>query len=79
MCERVCNNCEWFVEETETIGDYQHKEAVKKGKGFCLLEDLFYDVTPDTPACEEYQQEKNQETKQNDITGTDNKTANTLP
>lgn len=58
MPERVYNNCRWFVEETDTIGDYQHEEAVRLGKGFCLIQDLFTNVEPADPACEQYVAEK---------------------
>lgn len=58
LSEKTCNNCQWFVEETSTIGDYQHDEAVKRGSGFCLMLDFISEVTPDTPACEEYTQAK---------------------
>ena len=51
MKERICNNCQWFVEETEEVGDYQHDEAVRCGHGFCLQEDLFHDVESDDLAC----------------------------
>ena len=43
----ICNNCIYFVEETEEIGNYQHEEAVKKQKGFCILEDLFTETKPE--------------------------------
>ncbi len=33
--KKTCNNCGWFVYETETVGDWQHSEAVKRQKGFC--------------------------------------------
>ena len=46
MVEKTCNNCGWFVEETDTIGDWQHSEAVKRQKGFCLVKDLFTVVKP---------------------------------
>ena len=36
-----CKNCEWFVKETRKIGDYQHTEALIKGKGFCLIQDFY--------------------------------------
>lgn len=50
----TCNNCTWFVEETKTIGDYQHEEAVKRQKGFCLIQDLFTVVEPDDKACSDF-------------------------
>lgn len=50
----TCNNCTWFVEETETIGDYQHEEAVKRQKGFCLIQDLFTVVEPDDESCSDF-------------------------
>ena len=54
MKDRVCNNCQWFVEETEEIGDYQHDEAVRCGHGFCLVRPLFSNVEPEDPACVEF-------------------------
>lgn len=60
--EKTCNSCRWFVEETETIGDYQHSEAVRKQSGFCLVQDLFTAVDPGYEACGEYNYEE--ETKQ---------------
>ena len=56
--KETCGHCEWFVEETETIGDYQHSEAVKKGSGFCLIQDLFTNVAANDEACKEFQKEK---------------------
>lgn len=50
----TCNNCTWFVEETKTIGDYQHEEAVKRQKGFCLIQDLFTVVEPDDESCSDF-------------------------
>lgn len=50
----TCNNCTWFVEETETIGDYQHEEAVKRKRGFCLIKDLFTMQEPDNEACSDF-------------------------
>lgn len=50
----TCNNCTWFVEETETIGDYQHEEAVKRQKGFCLIQELFTVVEPDDESCSDF-------------------------
>lgn len=52
--ENTCLNCEWFVEETKIIGDFQHKEAVKNKKGFCLLKDLYTMQNPDDEACESF-------------------------
>lgn len=50
----TCNNCTWFVEETKTIGDYQHSEAVKRKRGFCLIKDLFTMQEPDDEACSDF-------------------------
>lgn len=61
LSENTCNNCEWFVEETEELGDYQHSEAVKLGEGFCLIQDLFTVVTPCTPACDYFRKHKDKE------------------
>lgn len=58
----TCNSCGWFVEETEIIGDWRHSEAVKKQKGFCLIQDLFTVVRPTDRACSEY-------TNENDVKG----------
>ena len=56
--KKICNSCEWFVEETNTIGDYRHEEAVKNQKGFCLLKDLYTMVEPSDCACEDYKSDK---------------------
>ena len=53
----TCNTCEWFVEETDTVGDYQHTEAVKRSKGFCLVKDLFTPAMPQDKACKDYRKE----------------------
>lgn len=50
----TCNNCTWFVEETKTIGDYQHEEAVKRKRGFCLIKDLFTIQESDDEACSDF-------------------------
>lgn len=55
--KRICEHCGWFVEETETIGEWRHSEAVKKQKGFCLMKDLFTDVNPDDDACDDFNEE----------------------
>lgn len=52
----VCNNCVWFV--TEKNGDYSHKEAVKQGKGFCLVQNLFTETQPDDSACPDFEEDK---------------------
>lgn len=54
MTEKTCKNCLLFVEETDKSGDYQHSEAVKRQKGFCLAQDLFTSVKPKQKACSEY-------------------------
>ena len=55
MTEKTCNTCQWFVAEMDgKPGDYQHAEAVKEQKGFCLVQDLFTDVKPKDEACEDY-------------------------
>lgn len=38
--KETCNKCQWWVNETN-IGEYEHKEAVKENKGFCIMQDLF--------------------------------------
>ena len=49
--EKICLHCEWWVEEDET-GTYDHKEAVKENKGFCLIKDLFtYKESKDSCDC----------------------------
>lgn len=57
---KTCNTCEWFVEETDVIGDYQHSEAKRLGEGFCLIKDLFTYARQEDKACEEYVEEKNE-------------------
>lgn len=59
----TCESCSWFVEETETIGDYSHEEAVKRQHGFCLVQDLFTNVEPDDKPCEDFCEEKNEDKK----------------
>ena len=54
MTKKTCNNCGWFVYETDKIGDWQHSEAVKRQKGFCLVKDLFTMCEPAQKACDEY-------------------------
>lgn len=56
--KKKCLNCEWFVEETSVIGDYQHSEAVKLRHGFCLCKDLFTIQEPDDEACGDYRAEE---------------------
>lgn len=53
----TCRYCEWFVEETDTIGDYQHSEAIKQGVGFCLIKDLFTEALASDEACADFQKE----------------------
>ena len=36
-----CRFCTWWVEETGDYQDFQHYQAVKENKGFCLVQDLF--------------------------------------
>ena len=60
---KTCNSCEWFVEETDVIGDYQHTEAKKKGRGFCLIKDLFTYAESNDKACSNYREEENENKK----------------
>lgn len=53
-CDKTCETCIWFVEETNIIGDWQHSEAVKQGKGFCLTKDLFTGANAKDKACDAY-------------------------
>jgi hypothetical protein len=39
--EQTCRYCTWWVEETGDYQDFQHYQAVKENKGFCLVQDLF--------------------------------------
>lgn len=49
--DKICLHCEWWVNANEK-GNYEHKEAVKENKGFCLIEDLFtYKNSNDTCLC----------------------------
>lgn len=50
----TCNNCTWFVEETEELLNFQHSQAVENQRGFCLLKDLFTMQEPDDPACSDF-------------------------
>lgn len=58
--KRTCGSCSWFVEETETIGDYSHEEAVRLGRGFCLTKDFFTMQKPTDKACKDFCEEKNE-------------------
>lgn len=58
--KRTCGSCSWFVEETETIGDYSHEEAVRLGRGFCLTKDFFTMQKPIDKACKDFCEEKNE-------------------
>lgn len=60
---KTCKTCKWFVEETDIIGDYQHEEAVRLGSGFCLIHDFFDKKESDYPACEEYVNENENNSK----------------
>ncbi len=51
---KTCNDCGWFVAETNKIGKWSHLEAVKNQKGFCLIQDLFTEVKPIYKACDEF-------------------------
>jgi len=54
----ICKNCTWWVEETAKIGEYEHKEALKQNKGFCLCQDLFTNKEPDDECdCGEFNHE----------------------
>ena len=53
-----CKICTWWVEETDKIGEYEHEEALKQNKGFCLLQDLFTMKEPDDECdCGEFNHE----------------------
>ena len=54
LSSNVCNNCVWFVAEKN--GDFSHEEAVEKGEGFCLVQNLFSDTQPDDAACADFQE-----------------------
>jgi hypothetical protein len=60
---KACRMCSWFVEETDTIGDYSHAEALKRNHGFCLVQDLFTNVEPGDRACGDFCEEKNEDKK----------------
>jgi hypothetical protein len=54
MC---CKNCDWWVNEDEQ-GNYEHSEAVKQNKGFCIVQDLFtYKECKDECDCGEFNHE----------------------
>lgn len=63
MFNKTCNSCTWFVEETNIIGDYSHEEAVKIGKGFCLIKDLFTHAEANDKACADFNEDKNENKK----------------
>lgn len=52
--KNLCKNCTWFVNETSTIGDYNHEEALKQQKGFCLSRDFFTYVDLEDETCEDF-------------------------
>ena len=64
MFNKTCNSCSWFVEEVENeIGNYQHEEAVRLGRGFCLIKDFFTMQKPTDKACKDFNEEKNENKK----------------
>lgn len=64
MNSNTCNFCSWFVEEVENeIGNYQHKEAVRLGRGFCLIKDLFTHAEANDKACADFNEDKNENKK----------------
>jgi len=50
----TCSECQWYVEENTRSGRYEHEEALKQGRGFCLIQDLFTDKEPFDEACEDF-------------------------
>lgn len=42
---------------TKKDNDYSHEEAVRLGKGFCLVQNLFTDIQPDDAACPDFQED----------------------
>ena len=54
---KSCKTCDWWVNEGEVIGDYDHRFAVEQNKGFCLIRDLFYMTEPDF-SCRAYRSDK---------------------
>lgn len=55
----ICRKCSWWVEETKVIGEYEHSEALKQNKGFCLVQDLFTTKEPDDKCdCGEYNEQE---------------------
>ena len=56
MWEKImtCSECQWYVEENTRSGRYEHEEALKQGRGFCLIQDLFTDKEPFEEACEDF-------------------------
>jgi hypothetical protein len=50
----TCSECQWYVEENTRSGRYEHEEALKQGRGFCLIQDLFTDKEPFEEACEDF-------------------------
>lgn len=50
----TCSECQWYVEEDTRSGRYEHEEALKQGRGFCLIQDLFTDKEPFEEACEDF-------------------------
>ena len=52
--EKTCGMCKWLLEEGDKIGDWKHSTALKAGRGFCLLMDLFTMHNTEHPACNDY-------------------------
>lgn len=50
----TCSECQWYVEENTRSGRYEHEEALRQGRGFCLIQDLFTDKEPFDEACEDF-------------------------
>lgn len=60
---KTCNSCSWFVEETDKIGDYSHEEAVRCGRGFCLIRDFFTMRDAEDNACRDFCEDKKEDKK----------------
>lgn len=56
MWEKImtCSECQWYVEENTRSGRYEHEEALRQGRGFCLIQDLFTDKELFDEACEDF-------------------------
>lgn len=52
----TCNDCEWYTTDEDEKGNVTEFHSARgKDSGFCLIRDLFYIVTKNEKACEDFQ------------------------